>query len=1140
MKEGTSRFAISRAIALVAWIFLGSTLLAQIQLPTVGPASESRPPGVASGQGMRQTELNQFDLAIPAELSPKLVSEANRLMQASIESSVLPDGRVHLRKDQEFVTVEIIGNENSLRVVGTRQLASVVAKLISSLAQQSTGGPARVVKLSAQGRKTLAAESVFQQPKQPMNAGPGDQGRSVFQAPVFRGFRRVQLASALQEGSPQLELGGEPPADGQEEPVRGLPLQQFDGVQVEMLPEIDAIILRGRDRQLDDLAEIIKQLDEASRLAQPEIEVLLLQHINSSALAALIQENQQSLLASRQGRVVAISLNNPNAILLIGWGDALSVAKELTAKLDQPLSPDSTFDVLQLKHASASQVQTQLQTFFQGRGNLGPIIQSTVDARTNAIIVHAAPRDLEQIKQLIARLDVPRGAATQQARVFEIRNSLATDIANTLREALTGSAVGANLPIELLDENGMPVATSGSLANSRITVNDRNNTIIVSTAPENLKLIEGLIQQLDTAGMVAKIKIFPVINADAGALVETLRSLIPSQAAATSGVAQLSSAPDESALIPLRFTVDGRGNNIIAVGSDGDLKIVEALIVRLDESDTMQRKSMVYQLKNSPAVDIALAVNEFLRSKRQVELVTPGSVNPFEQLEREVVVVPEPVQNKLIVSATPRYYEEISRLIEQLDQQPPQVMIQVLIAEIFLGNTHEFGLELGLQSSVLFDRSLLGDLLTRTTTTSSSTPAGIITETVEEVISATNQPGFNFNNLPLGNSGSASSLATSSQVGGQGLSSFSVGRQNEQLGFGGLVLSASSENVSFLLRALQECRRLEVLSRPQVLTLDNQQAFIQVGQRVPYVTSANVTQFGFQTNATLENVGLIIGVTPRISPEGNVVMEIDAEKSKLRPESEGVPISVAVDGSVIRSPILDTIRAQATVSAADGETIILGGLISKDTRVNRRKVPWLGDIPVVGNLFRYDFNQTERVELLIIMTPHVVRSQGDMQRLKQAEFARMNWCEADVFDIHGDVEMFGGPATHSFESEEWPVIFPDLEPRGKPLQPVREASPLRSPVTPEDDLFLPGVEATQFEQPVVTAGADSLLNSQSFNLPTANGPAPAVMTDSTYSALDLTPPPTPQNRTSNAESNQSPQSGGATSRFGIQRIGERR
>jgi len=843
----------------------------------------------------------------------------------------------------------------------------------------------------------------------------------------------VQFASAQQVVSPQESPKPLAPVDTTPKPDKvfgptSLPLPQFEGVQIEMLPEIDAIILRGRDQQLTDLAEIIKRLDDASRLTRPEIEVVPLQHAGSEEIAKVIIATQEKLTGTIQGRVSVTPLGKPNSLLLIGWGEAILSTKDLITKLDQPASPDAQFEVIQLQHASATELQTQLQTFFKNRVGLAPIIQSMVDNRTNAIIVNAPPRDLLEIRRLIAQLDVPRGTLVQQSRVFPLRHSLAADIAKSLLQALSTTASGPSASIQLLDREGRPVATSGTLGASQIIVNERNNSILVSCAPDTLPLIEQLIEQLDTPGMVAKIKIFPVKNGDATGLVETLRSLLPAQATGNAISQQLSSAPDETALLPLRFTVDTRGNNIIVIGSEGDLKIVEALILRLDESDKMQRKSTVYQLKNSPAVDVALAINEFLRSKRQVEIAAPGVSNPFEQIEKEVVVVPEPVQNKLILSATPRYYDEISRLIEQLDQQPPQVMIQVMIAEITLSNTDEFGVEVGLQDSVLFDRSLLGAL-------------------------QSNIPGFNFNNNPLGNSGSDRALANSNAVGGQGISNFSVGRSNQELGFGGLVLSASSENVSFLLRALQETRRLEVLSRPQVLTLDNQQAFIQVGQLVPRITNSSITQFG-STNGLIDaKVGLIIGVTPRISPEGIVVMEIDAEKSKVGPEIEGIPISVTNSGSIIRSPRIDTINAQATVSAADGETIILGGLISRSSRTEHRQVPWLGSLPILKYLFSYDLNQMLRTELVIILTPHVVRSQGDMERLKQAEFARMSWCEADIFEVHGNIYPGTDVALDCMKQEYGEVVYPDTDPRGTSTRPAPQPPSVGPPLTMDPARF---------------------------------------------------------------------------------------
>ena len=223
---------------------------------------------------------------------------------------------------------------------------------------------------------------------------------------------------------------------------------------------------------------------------------------------------------------------------------------------------------------------------------------------------------------------------------------------------------------------------------------------------------------------------------------------------------------------------------------------------------------------------------------------------------------------------------------------------------------------------------------------------------------------------------------------------------------------------------------MDVLSRPQILTLDNQPAFIQVGQRVPRIVGSTVNQNGQQNNITLENVGLIIGVTPRISPEGNVVMEIDAEKSSLGTEAEGIPVSVSNNGTIIRSPRIETTQAQATVSAADGETIILGGLITKSHRQQHRKVPVLGDLPVLKHLFRYDSVIDRRTELLIVLTPHVVRSITDMERLKEMEVARMSWCAADVFDVHGDIHMSAGWNQSIPTEGNWEVVYPDVDPRG--------------------------------------------------------------------------------------------------------------
>ncbi|XZE55588.1 secretin N-terminal domain-containing protein [Planctomycetaceae bacterium SH139] len=1105
---------------------------AQLQQPRLRapPTADSSPPADSrpSADSQRGEPVGPVDVELRRRLVNLPTGKATAMRRDLLELlggrlRIPPDPKLPwsintpqgpLRIDFDLAREDVLLDGPANVIDQFSQLLTVVAqKYLPRRAEQAGGQSQRVLLLrrEVQAEVEMLLESsqhLLRQEDSTLNAGMRlNGGARQATASLRQGADLIVRLAGAQQPPAETPPAQKPPVNQQEgeqqqgEQVPGdnrageniLPLNpalpQLDGVEIELLPDLDAIILKGRDQDLQQLAEIIRELEQISRETQPAVEIVRLRHTNSTQIAELIADTQQDLLGTRQGRAQLTPLGKPNALLLIGWGEAVETLRSLIGKLDQPLAAETQFRLFRIKYAVATDLQQTIDTFFSARdGALAPQVQATVDQRTNTLIVHAAPRDMVEVQRMVQELDTQSGRFVQRTRIFPIRNSLASDVADTLRETVQPtSAASQAAAMELLldDPQNQQVIVSGILENIQITVDVRKNNLIVSAPADAFDVLAALIDVLDSPSSIAKIKIFPIRNSDAASLVETLRSLLPSQAGGDPvSSAQLSSAPGESSLAPLRFTVDVRSNSIIASGSDGDLTIVDALVTRLDETDTMQRQNTVYQLKNSPAVDVALAINEFLRNTRQVENASPGTINPYDQLEKEVVVVPEPVSNKLIVSATPRYFEEISKMIEKLDAQPPQVMIQALIAEIALDNTEEFGVELGIQDSVLFDRGLLGELLTVTNTVQNSTPGGVQTATNQEIVAATNQPGFDFNNTnSLGNSGSNRALAGAGTVGPQAISNFAVGRGNAELGFGGLVLSASSQNINVLLRALEETRRMEILSRPQVLTLDNQPAFIQVGQRVPRITGSSINQIGQQNTVELENVGLILGVTPRISPEGNVTMEIDAEKSSIGPEIEGIPVSVSNDGTIIRSPRVDVTSAQATVSAADGETIILGGLITKSRREVHRKVPYLGDIPVLRHLFRFDSMSVRRTELLIILTPHIVRTPADAERLKQIEMARMSWCAADVFDLHGEVYHEADTSLlFSQEDEGVQVIYPHVDPRGAAkISPQQAADyPMLGPVSPpnlqtSEDLPSP---PAKLQPPVVsgpTAPADFTL-----------------------------------------------------------------
>jgi general secretion pathway protein D len=855
----------------------------------------------------------------------------------------------------------------------------------------------------------------------------------------------VELVSYLfQEGA--TEQPDEIPVAPAQRDAMGRGLERLGAdVQIETLPDLDVIIVKGREQDVEDIAALIEELERLSEETEPVIEVYPLKHIRGESIHRIIIQVQQDLIGGRQGRVSITPLIKPDSLLLIGWGEAVVAVKELIKKLDKPVPPDTQFKVFHLLHAPVYTVSTTVIQALANRGGLAPSVEVIPDVRTNSLIVRASDRDMAEVAALISELDTDDGTKTKQAKIIRLKNSLAADMSQTLRmliQTARGGTIGqASSALELLGVDGSLLAKSGLLSDVEAMPDLRTNSLMISGPPESMEFVEALIARLDIRSAVAQIKVYPIENADATSLAMMLRTLMPSSTSMTVGP-QLPASEDEGSLVPVRFSVDTRTNSIIVTGSEGDLNIIWALILRLDQEGIERRQNEVYRLKNSPAMDVAQSINEFLRSERMVSQAAPGTTSPFEQIESEVIVVPEFVSNSLIISATPRFFDEIMELVEKLDEAPDQVMIQVLIAEIGLNDTDEFGVELGLQDSVLFDRSILSDLETISTIVSDPGQPQV---TVEQIISATNTPGFLFNNSgPLPNAGSVNALAGANTVGSQGLSNFAVGRMNNELGFGGLVLSASSEAVSILIRALQESRRLEILSRPQIMTLDNQSAYIQVGKRVPRITASRFDRGISQNDIELENIGLILGVTPRISPDGTVVMEIDAEKSEIGAEQEGIPVTVSGD-QVIRSPSFTVTRAQTTVSAQDGQTVVLGGLISKNQVTIRRRVPGLSDIPVLGNLFRYDLEICKRTELLIILTPHVITSREQMERMKHLESSRIHWCLADVTEMFGDTGLYDVTDGSQDDGAET-VIYPDADgidtlPKGsEPLNPSREGA----------------------------------------------------------------------------------------------------
>lgn len=811
-------------------------------------------------------------------------------------------------------------------------------------------------------------------------------------------------------------------------------------VTIEALDDLDLLIIRGNTADVDAVMQVIQRIEEMALGSLPEITLHKLEHVDSQSLATLLNEvyDQLSELRSENAQQSAASVNvvpvvTPNAILILAPKNSMESVLDLVIKLDEPVDPTHELEVFRLQHAIASSVVTLLQEFFGDEPEgLSTRFSVAADNRTNSVIVQARPRDLSQIEEVIRKIDADEAGSVNQMKLFKLKNALADELAEFLNSAIQSvsnpqaSTVGQtqnfqgqqnqtdpkSVILEFLAEDGQQLARSGLLDDIRFNAEPRTNSLAVTAPAQSLPLIEELIRILDRpSSAVADVKYFPLTNADAIDAVELLNELFTvedNQNDDDAGIGvQLAGATDtSSSLLPLRFVADARTNSVIATGGADALIIVENLLYRLDQSNPKNRIPQIIKLRNSYAPDVADAINTFLQSQRELATIDPDRVSTSQLLEQEVIVTPEPISNSLIISATPQYLEQIQSLVNELDAAPSQVIIQALLVEVELDNTDEFGVEIGIQDPLLFDRSVVEMVETITTTTTA--PNGTQT-TTENILSQSTTPGFPFNNLPLGNN----SAANPSSVGSQGLSNFSLGRTNNDLGYGGLVLSASSESVNVLIRALAARRNVRILSRPQIRTLDNQLAQIQVGQIVPVTDGITQTQTTVSPQIVRDPAGIILTVTPRISPEGEIVMEVVAEKSVYT--DEGVPVFSDVNtGTVITAPIKNISTAQTTVKVTDGQTIVLGGMITDAEDVSERKVPWLGDLPIIGPAFRYDTHITERTELLIFLTPRVIHNDAVAEHIKQVEANRIHFFQEQAEEIHGP--LFGVPGAMEFES----------------------------------------------------------------------------------------------------------------------------
>ena len=477
------------------------------------------------------------------------------------------------------------------------------------------------------------------------------------------------------------------------------------------------------------------------------------------------------------------------------------------------------------------------------------------------------------------------------------------------------------------------------------------NTLIVTDDADNIRRLLRIVYGIE-AQMRAPIVIVPVRYASAVDIANLLVRL---------GEAQLpnASGTPNGNYSPVTIVPDTRANSLLLrTASAKKRRFIEALVRRLDARGASGGTTHVVYLRNARASKIAKILRGLLQGeakgahKRASEPIMPVALPGAPPVGHEVsaraikasLVQADPSINALIINAPNAVYDSLRAVIAKLDIRRAQVFVKALIAEVTVDNSAELGVQWA-----------------------GAAPAG-------------SGAVGGITNFPLTGSGIVSTAASPSSLANDaGLA----------LGFiSGTVTLAGGQTVvglSAFARALQSVSGVNVLSTPDLLTLDNTEAKIMVGQNVPFITGSystagTVGTVGVNPFQTVErkNVGLTLKIKPQITAGNNIKMQIYENVSSIAPSVTG-----AID------LITNKRELKTTVIVANGKTIVLGGLISDEVENGWQGVPLLDDIPWIGNLFRYRQRVKKKTNLMVFLKPVIVRNSEQSEGFTASRYTMM-------------------------------------------------------------------------------------------------------------------------------------------------------
>jgi general secretion pathway protein D len=706
----------------------------------------------------------------------------------------------------------------------------------------------------------------------------------------------------MMDGMPMnMPMPGPPPSAGPGAASAGGPQQ------VRIWPDktSNRLIVAAPKSRIAEIQKLIDILD-TEKPQDVSIRVIQLKNVNSDDIVKEIVPLYQKLTGKGTKDVVEVTGDSrSNSLIVLSSEATFKAIEKLIATLDTDDAQEKAMRTFSLKNADAEDVAKQIQDLNQDQDsqNRYPYyffsssmnqkntkkISVVADRRRNTVVVQAPANAMDNIEKMIKALDEPITDNGLAPKIFRMKFVSATDIEDVLNELF----LKKSQPRTYWDPYNQPPAdTSGNQGGRlygkvRITSEPYSNAIIVtSNSPENLAAVEEVLKQLD-------------VPSDAG---------------------------DTTLRVGLKFAkasiVASSINILFAKGGSPPLRPVAQPGQPQDNRQPQQQTSTSqnnFGLQEEPKDD-----GYFPWLGGQQEISSRGidgksASRPVSDLVGRVRIVPDKRSNSLLITCNVHFFPQVMKLINELDEPTPQVLIEAKIIEV----SGDFRDRLGVRWS----------------------PDGSKTFSADD----------------MDNSLLVKSSAAYKKV-------FAGNAMADSLRTG---ILDTSLNLDFLVQFLRKNTDAKVLAEPQINIADNELGKLFVGSQVPFISGSLNTDVGGRNDTfQYRDVGIILEVTPHINDAQEVALKIRAESSSIRSGE-----------TLFGGAILDTRNFRTDLMVKSGETIVLGGIIQREQIDTMRKVPWLGNIPGLGWAFKKKDNSSREVELMVFLRPHVTRSPEETREL---------------------------------------------------------------------------------------------------------------------------------------------------------------